>query len=371
MTDRSQLPVVAMLGDSRAFDTYYANAEYPVSALYGCDATFSHILRGAELAASPPTYDVVQIPDHFRGGSVQSNSLRLALNDPAVCILLDGIWETLLNKRHFLEWVETELHGHPSHSAEQLDFRYSSQRLADLFVSGALSISPVRYAGRQRQLISYFRRRRRSVIWMSLPVPSPDHLGGLHYAGHYQCIPEWGACLAAVNDAVRPIVDAFGARWMDLHELMEAGGGAGACLIDQWHFSRSFHALIAIQLRKILHKELPRVVLPADHVSRRFMLARPPGDTPLALVGDIDAARDWQARHPGAKVDAVLGLDDGQASSTVVVLFAGEDEREDLAARMLADMNLDAILLFPEELEPMRNPVGNERAGFADRNLKA
>ena len=364
-------PLVAILGDSRAFDTYYANAGYPPEALYGYDSTFPHLLRSASLAQQPPAFDVVHVPDHFRGGGVESNCIRIALTDPAACVLLDGIWETLVNKRHFLEWAEAELRRHQSRSGGMLDLSYSSSRLADLFAAGALSVSPAQYARRQRQLISYFRRRRRMMVWMSLPMPPADHLDGLHYAGNYQCIPEWGACLGAVNEAMRPVVQGFGAHWLDLHALMESHGGAGTCLIDQWHFSRSFHAVVAGALQSLLERELPGRRLPENHVSGRFMLARQPDDVPMTLVGDPVAAESWRAAHPGVAIAGVAPTENSEIGTRVAVLFADPEVREDKAAALLPGLGPDTILLFPEELEPMQNPVGNDRAEFAARDIRA
>lgn len=363
------LPVVAILGDSRAFDTYYANADYPPAALYGYDRTFPHLIRAGVLRAAAPSYDVVHVPDHFRGGGVESNCIRIALTDPAACVLLDGIWETLVNKRHFLDWAEAELRRHPSRSGGTLELSYSSTRLAELFIAGALSVSPARYAARQRQFISYFRRRRRMVVWMSLPMPPADHLGGLHYAGNYQCIPEWGACLAAVNDAVRPVVQDLGAHWLDLHALMEAHGGAGACLIDQWHFTRDFHAAVAGALDRVLQRALPGT--PPPEVSRRYMLARRPDDTPLTLVGEPAMAESWREGHPDAVVAAVATAADAEVATPIAVLFADPEAREEMAAALLRTLAADTILLFPEELEPMRNPVGNDRSEFAARDIRA
>ncbi|MEZ5667333.1 MAG: hypothetical protein R3F55_07855, partial [Alphaproteobacteria bacterium] len=316
-------------------------------------------------------WDVVHVPDHFRGGNVESNCLRIALTDPAACVFLDGIWETLVNKRHFLEWAEAELRRHRSKSGTELDLTYSSRRLAALFQAGALSVSPARYAGRQQRLISYFRRRRRAVVWMALPMPPATHLDGLHYAGHYQCIPEWGDCLAAVNAAVRPISDALGARWFDTHALMQSHGGASSCLIDQWHFSRHFHQAIANELQRQLDAMLAEAVLSPDHPSHRFMLPRPVDDTPLTLAGSPDDAAGWRASHPGANVVGVAGDPDVVVETPVVVLLGDEAGREEQAAQWLARLPATSILLFPEELEPLRNPPGNERAEFAERNLRA
>ena len=66
--------IVTIRGDSRAFDTYYTSAAYSVR--YGYNSTFAPKWRAAALADAG--YDVVHIPDHFRGGTVQNNSEDLA-----------------------------------------------------------------------------------------------------------------------------------------------------------------------------------------------------------------------------------------------------------------------------------------------------
>ena len=158
---------VTVLGDSRAFDTYYTKANYAIR--YGYDATFPHLWRSAALGNPGANYDVVHIPDHFRSGTVQNNIVRLALTNPSVIVLLDGIWETLLNKVYFIEYAKT-------HAP---DLEYSRERLVELFKSGKLSVSPVGFVERTRALVSYFRRRRRQAVYMTLPVP-PEVLNRQH-----------------------------------------------------------------------------------------------------------------------------------------------------------------------------------------------
>ena len=171
--------VVAVLGDSRAFDTYYTSDAYKIR--YGYDSTFPHIWRAAALADAQSGYDVVHIPDHFRGGTVQNNIVRLALTDPAVVVLLDGIWETLINKGHFIAYAEQNA----------LDEPFSHAGLVDLFKANRLSVSPQAFAERTRTLVSYFRRRRRQVIHMTLPVPPKAYIGSTYHAGGYKPLDDW------------------------------------------------------------------------------------------------------------------------------------------------------------------------------------
>jgi len=368
--------LVAILGDSRVFDTYFTNAAY--AERYGYDATFPHLLRGWALRKPAGGCDVVHIPDHFRGRTVENNIIRLALTDPAVVVLCDGIWETLVHKDWFIEWATNRTRAHATLGGDTLDLSYSSSRLADLFVANELAVSPRNYALKLQRIISYFRRRRRQCIWMSLPMPPRDHLDRLHYAGNYRCIPEWDECLKAINDAMAPIVSAYGAAWLDLHELVLSHGGFARALIDQWHFSRSFHSAIALELQRILPPMLAAAVLPADHVSRKFLLAREPGGEPLALYGSDAAIERWRTEKPDAAVEAILS--DGDAGRRVcnipaarladasslaarcIVLLDPSNTSAAMEATLLARLPSDRILLYPDELEAIVNPTGNDRA---------
>lgn len=371
-------PIVTILGDSRVFDTYYINEAY--SEGYGYDATFPHLLRKQALQAGPGGFDIVHIPDHFRGGTIDNNNIRLALTDPAVVVLCDGIWETLVHKESFIAWATDRIRKHATHSADALELSYSSRRLADLFIANELPLSPRRYAERQRRIISYFRRRRRQCIWMSLPMPPRSHLDRLHYVGNYRCIPEWDECLKAVNDAMAPVVSRHGAVWLDLDALVGAQGGFGKALIDQWHFSRSFHAAIAAELARILPALLADNPLGADHVSRRFLLAHAPAEEPLALYGPAAAVEQWRSENPRARVEAVIAegaggeiVGDAPAVSLAavsglaarcIVAVAPEAMTPAAECDLLTRLPRDCILLYPGELGVIVNPTSAERAKF-------
>ena len=51
---------------------------------------------------------------------------------------------------------------------------------------------------------------------MTLPVPPKAYVGSTYHAGNYAPIPDWDECLAAVNGAVVPIVEAYGGSILDL-----------------------------------------------------------------------------------------------------------------------------------------------------------
>lgn len=376
--ERAQLPVVAILGDSRVFDTYYVNDAYPEDARYGYDKTFPHRLRYDALRSPQPSYDVVHIPDHFRGRSVESNVIRLALTDPAVVVLCDGIWETLVHKDWFIEWATGKIRMHPTLGSGKLDLSYSSRILADLFIANELPVSPRKYAARQRRILSYFRRRRRQCVWLSLTTPPHGHLERLHYAGNYRCIPEWNECLQAVNDAMEPLIGAYGADWLDLEDLALAHGGHGQALIDQWHFSKSFHARIAGELARRIPRLLIDAALPKEHISRAFLLARSPGDTPMALYGPSKRVEAWRAANPDARAVAVLA--DSSPSTRIaglpvvpienspslaarcIVLTEGQDISSETEAALLARLPTECTLLYPTELQAIDNPAGSDRA---------
>ncbi len=308
---------ITILGDSRVFDTYFTSSRYSVR--YGYDKTFPHLWRKMVLQDPQAGYDVVHIPDHFRGGTLQNNIIRLALTDPAIIVIVDGIWETLLNRGHYNDYLER-------HSSSDSEQEYNPQRLVELFKANKLSVSPSAFAHQHARLISYFRRRRRQVIWMTLPVPPKSYIGSTFHAGDYTPIPNWNECLAAVNDAVVPMVNAYEGKVLDLTALMEELGGAEMALIDQWHFSEAFHERIAVELGS-LTRDLLRGVPGAGHISGDYMLGAPSSDAP----------------------------------PDEVVMFEGDTADEVAAMRALS---VDQILLYPAELGEIDNPRGNDRAEF-------
>lgn len=310
--------IITVLGDSRAFDTYYTSSRYSVR--YGCDKTFPHVWRGIALSDPACGYDVVHIPDHFRGGTLQNNILRLALTDPAIIVVIDGIWETLLNKGHFLDYLER----FPGSGETEDDYNHA--RLVTLFREGKLPVSPSAYAEKQRRLVSYFRRRRRQIIWMTLPVPASNYVGSTFHAGDYRPIQNWDECLHIVNSAVVPVVEAYGGAVLDLTALMNEIGGERAALIDQWHFSEAFHALIARALDQLVRELLPGVQGP-NHISCDYMLA---AEQPDPIPEEI-------------------------------VVFDPESGDELQVLKTLPESH---ILLYPSEFGEIDNPRGNDRAEF-------
>lgn len=363
--------LVTILGDSRVFDTYFTNSAY--GERYGYDATFPHLLRKHVLLQSQREYDVVHIPDHFRGGTVENNIIRLALTDPTVVVLCDGIWETLVHKNWFIEWATNQIRAHSTHGAKTLDLSYSSRRLADLFIANDLPVSPRNYAKKQARIISYFMRRRRQCVWMSLPMPPRDHLERLHYAGNYRCIPEWDECLAAINEALRPVVSAYGANWLDLHRLALEHGGFARALIDQWHFSRSFQSAIAAELGRVLPKIVREHALPDDHISHAFMLPYSLESEIVALVGPKAAIAHWRTANQRANVESIIPLtDDIRHSAEALDAIAKLTTRCVVAVdplgmtpsaetSLLASLPRDSILLYPDELGAIVNPTGSDR----------
>jgi hypothetical protein len=316
------LPNVTLLGDSRIFDTYYTNSHYGVR--YGYDKTFPHVWRRAVLAKPVPDYDVVHIPDHFRGGTLQNNIVRVCLTDPAIVVVLDGIWESLLNKGHYLEYAQRKgIDGEAT---------YDRAKLAPLFRAGELSLSPVEYGERQRQLVSYFRRRHRHLIWMTLPVPPKSYLGSTYHAGDYAPIPDWDECLAAINGVMVPIVNAYGGSIFDMTKFMTEFGGADKAFIDQWHFSESFHAAIAVELDTRVRTLLPSICSP-EHISHRYILGGSPSGT----------------------------------SGSDVVLYSGNPANELMA---LQSLPAEKILLYPDELGGIDNPRGDDRLTFGKQTVR-
>ena len=100
---------IAGLANSRGLDTYYINPQYPLG--YGIDRVFTtQLSRRFRSSETPPNYDAVLKPDDFCGGAMTSKILRSARTDPAVVILCDGIWETLLNRQKHFQRAEALYH---------------------------------------------------------------------------------------------------------------------------------------------------------------------------------------------------------------------------------------------------------------------
>ena len=240
-------------------------------------------------------------------------------------VVVDGIWETLINKRHFVDYVERKLRGPGSKASAELTFDFSARKLVDLFVENELSVSPRAFAERARRLVSYFRRRRRDVVWLTLPVVPKRYVGKTFHAGGYRPIDDWDECLAAMNEAALPVMNAYGCEVVDLTELMTSFGGPERALIDQWHFSPQFHARLAEVLDERCRSLVERAPEP-NHVSHRYMLGG--GD------GELD-------EH--------------------VVLHRGDESNE---ARLLEKLPPADILVYAAEIETIDNPRGDDRAEF-------
>ncbi len=362
---------VAILGDSRVFDTYFLNDHY--QAGYGYDRTFPFLLRRRLWEATDGAVETIHIPDHFRAYSMDNNILRLALTDPDVVILCSGIWETLVNKQTFIDYAAEAIRDHPTHSGRELTLTYSSKALADLFLADKLKYSPRKFIERQRRIVSYFRRRRRRVMLMNLVVPPVAHLNRVHYAGNHRLFPDWDRCLEALNQGLSELAGEYGAEVIDVHRLLAVDGDIGDHLLDQWHFSDAGHSRLADHLAGVLAAASPELDLDAGHVSRDFALHRPPGDHRLILLGQGQTASDWLRRHPQAKVEAVVAAEPGQdyfysipvvaegdltgLAARVVVLAVAEADRTRIETGLLRRLPRDFIIVYPEELGGVVNPM--------------
>lgn len=323
------LPVATILGDSRVFDTYYLNDLYPDGG-YGYQATFPFLLRRMLLSANPPFADSIHIPDHFRGRTLQNNIIRLALTDPAMVVIIDGIWETLLSPKHLAEHAQRS--GRTVRRDGDILSSYGPDDVVRSYARGELTLSPTLYADRICTLTSYFVRRRRQVVWMTTPIPPLDHRQGLHYAGAYRPIAGWHGCLEVLNEVATAAIAPFGAHVVDLNGLMAAAGGATVCLLDQWHFTPRFHALIADNLLDLIAGEVAAMRSTAAGPSRNVIV-------------------------PGAKVDPA-------SLPNVRVLDGSGKERDEEALRILASQPNVAAVVYPEELNSIDNPVGDDRKEY-------
>jgi len=370
-----QRKTITILGDSRAFDTYFYNSNYDV--FYGYNKTFPYILRRNILLRTNGQIDVVHIPDHFRGGSVENNILRIAMNNPDVVILCNGLWETLVSKKHFIEYANKILERHSTFSGKTLDLSYSSSILAQLFLENQLSNSPFNYREREKCIVSYFKRRRRQCIYMTLSVPDRDYLNRVHYAGNYRCIPEWDICLRAVNDSIESIAASYGINILDINQIIEKNGGPSKCLIDQWHYSTVFHEIVAEHLDSMIHEILEQMTIGEDHISHNFMVSEVIKEGTVTVYGTGQESAQWIIDHPKIHVEAVIDEDPVISSfcsipvidenkintmkSRVILLLTSYENREFVETRLLRKLSYDKIIVYPDELEEINNPVSSKK----------
>lgn len=366
---------VSVLADSRGFDTYYVNSRYLES--YGYHETFPYLLS-REFAVQG-IHELVHIPDHYRGGTVQNNIIRLALTKPELIVLLNGIWETLLTREMFLDYVKGEIGQKRHPSSTPLDFRFSSEELVRLFLTDKLANSPAKYIERERRVCSFFLRRGRGAIVFGLPVTPKHHLDGIHFAGNYRCLPEWGHCLEALNTEMLELSRIYGCRYFDTNALMTACGGASECLIDQWHFSRHFHRQIACHLRACIlgMKERP----PLSGAQHKYYMPGVSLDEACLVLGTGETARDWVRSHPEHRVVAFVtdeladepsvdGIpvirNEAVAKAGVRVLVLPDGHQTPWTVEALAATSFCAVggvLLYPAEIEELSNPVGRGADG--------
>ena len=356
--------LLAILGDSRCFDTYFVNPHY--ESPYGYQATFPHLLRKRLMLSSHGHLDAVHIPDHFRGGAVENNIIRLALCDPDLVILCDGIWDTILKKDHFLEYVAREIRSHDPRNPTPLTLSFSTRSVADLYLSDKLSISPTLYAARIAQIASYFVRRRRIVAWMNLCVPERGHMSGLHFAGEYRPPPEWQECLIAVNRRVNDALTMLGAEIIDVDGMMRERGGAKRALIDQWHYSAEFHEHLSKAIESWALARTATGTLGSDHASRQVMLPGPPKDLSIVVIGDEPFLCAAESEGDALKVETTIALDKIQQAdwhafhSRLVVLAVPPGCRDATAVDLLQRLSSDWSVLYPDEIAALHNPIGPE-----------
>lgn len=360
MTASDEREIVAVLTDSRGFDTYYLNDRY--ESWYGADRIFPALLRRHLLGRKDPPLDAVHIPDHFRSGTVENNLLRLGLCDPVHVVLCDGIWETLLNRGHLVDYVTARIGDAVLDAPDPVRLDLSHETVTRLFLENRLPVSPGRYADRIGRIASYFARRRRRLCWLSLLIPDPAHKAGVHYAGDYRYPPGWQRCLAAVNERVKTALDAWGATYVDLDPLMCRAGGEAAALLDQWHFTADFHALVAEALDDLVTGEFAsHDPLSADHVSHRFMVPGKVGAGPLYAVGD--AAVEWCRKTAESHGAEPVNENAVALADAALVVVDPPETRDVTARRLLSACPASTIVVYPEEIAGIDNPVGTPQRG--------
>lgn len=332
MSDRAR--IVTVLADSRGLDTYYLNSRYPSG--YGIDRVFATRLnRKLLLDQASANLEAVLVPDHFRAGSTESRILRLALTDPVVIVLCDGIWETLLNREKHFQRAEQQglLPSGLFGSETRPDRETAGSVLTEMFLNGSLDVSPGGYAASLGQIVGYFARRRRHVYWLSLPVPPAGHRNGVHYAGNYRPLPGWGRCLNAINDVARRVLDFWGQSIVSLDPLIDALGGADEALLDLWHFTPALHDSLADHLAERIPRKLAAAPVPDRHPSRNAIIPGRVADWPVVELG-----RDTTVDCLGHLEDAIVLVTEPDATL-----------RDSTARDVLLRCDESVIVVYPEE----------------------
>jgi len=361
---------ITILGDSRTFDTYYYNYRYKEH--YGYNSTFPYLLQKKMWETSMEKIDIIHIPDHFRSRSIENNIMRLALTDPVLVFLCNGIWEALINKGHYIEYVTNLIRTHPTRSGKPLRFMYNSKKLVELFLGNKLSSSPKKFTEEQSKIASYFHRRRRACLFFGLPVPPVTHYNRLHYAGNYKCLREWDECLEELNRSLRKISRCYGSIFLDLNRLVRESGGYKECLIDQWHFTKRFHEKLALSLSEEIMDMVNKENLKTNEVSHNFMLHRKTGRETVAVYifdDKTEYARKWLRKHRSVKIKACIGRQKKaenlklktvthfdiknirKVEPSIILLLTDEKLPMKREAEILKSLSFDKILLYPDEIE--------------------
>jgi len=202
---------------------------------------------------------------------------------------------------------------------------------------------------------------------MNLVVPDMDHLNRVHFAGNYRCILEWDTCLRALNAGLEDIALSYETIYADIHSLVLENGGFQICLIDQWHFSPSFHVALSKYFEMLIEHKMDLFRMEPCHYSCKYILNKDPDDEEIVIFGTGRVSREWIKKHPKVKIEAVIDDTDRKESfqsipvinvpdaskmrSGVVLIAVEESERESVEVSLLREIPDQKILLYPEELE--------------------
>ena len=112
------------------------------------------------------------------------------------------------------------------------------------------------------------------------------------------------------------------------------------------------------------------------------MLARPLDRPPVVLWGDVDKIDTWLDTNPNENVEAlvlstetpkkyphqnlVVTLDQLESlNAQIVIAVNAVTPDPSTEAHLLSQVPHRMILLYPEELGEIHNPLGNDRASFS------
>jgi hypothetical protein len=123
----------------------------------------------------------------------------------------------------------------------------------------------------------------------------------------------------------------------------------------------------------MLHEILDQSVVVGDHISNTYMVSGLKDEGELAVYGTGPTSAQWIMGHPKIHVEAVIEnkpevssyysipvigeKDIAAIQSTVILLLVPDQDREKIETRLLNILDHEKVIVYPEELEEITNPI--------------